>query len=374
MEKKICHVTSVHEFDDIRIFNKECRTLFQNGWNVFVLASAKDRAEFLKEGVHIVTIPARRTWRLLRMTRTVYEFYIEAIRLDCSIYHIHDPELLPMALLLHHKGKKIIYDVHEDVPRQIVNKKWLALPVRSIVAAIFERFENWAVRHFDYIVTATEHITKRFIDLNQNTITVCNYPLLEEFLDNLIITEQDTRTFVYIGAINEVRGIMQMIDATAEVNARLELAGEFETAQASENAKNRDGWKKVSFRGSLNRIQINQLLRGSVAGLVLLHPTPAYVHALPVKLFEYMAAGIPVIASDFPLLQGIVNVTGCGFCVNPLNVEDICSAMQWIIENPAKAKEMGLKGRIAVLEQFNWTSEGKKLTAIYEGLLMGNNI
>ena len=101
------------------------------------------------------------------------------------------------------------------------------------------------------------------------------------------------------------------------------------------------------------------------AGLVTLHPTPKYQTALPVKMFEYMIAEVPVIASNFPYWSDIVNDAGCGICVDPMKPEEIRGAVDYICRHPDIAREMGRNGREKVLEKYNWDREKEKLFALY---------
>jgi glycosyltransferase involved in cell wall biosynthesis len=110
-------------------------------------------------------------------------------------------------------------------------------------------------------------------------------------------------------------------------------------------------------------------MRRSLAGLVLLHPVINYLDALPIKMFEYMSAGLPVIASDFPLWREIIEKNECGLCCDPLKPEKIAEAVQWVLDHPQEARIMGENGRRAVIEKYNWESEGKKLVKLYEDLI-----
>ena len=101
----------------------------------------------------------------------------------------------------------------------------------------------------------------------------------------------------------------------------------------------------------------------------LLHPKPNYVESQPVKLYEYMTAGLPVIASDFPYWRRIVDEAGCGLLVDPKDPEAIADAIEWLWRNPEEAEEMGKRGREAVFARYNWRAEVPKLLGLYEEIL-----
>lgn len=162
--------------------------------------------------------------------------------------------------------------------------------------------------------------------------------------------------------------MVQAIGQLPDQSAKLQLAGKFNPMSALENVKHLDGWSRVNFHGWANRGQVANILAQARAGLVVLHPTANYREAYPVKMFEYMAMGIPVIASDFPLWRRIVEDAECGLVVNPLNPDEIANAMQWLLDNPSEAEAMGDRGRKAVEANYNWESESHKLIEFYRQL------
>lgn len=364
MPLKIAHLTSVHQPFDTRIFHKECKTLCQQGYEVVLIVPHYQDQEV--EGVRIKAVTKTQS-RLKRMLFTVMRVYRQALAEKADLYHFHDPELIPVGLLLRLRGKRVIYDVHEDVPRQILSKHWIKKPVRRAVSALFERFENFAAKRFNGVVAATPFIQERFLRVNRRTINVNNYPILEEFEDISSWTDKE-RAVSYVGGITVVRGIMEMVEAIGMTNAKLLLAGNFSPVILRELAVTKEGWRHVEELGHLNRSGVVETLQRSVAGLVVLHPIVNYLDSLPIKMFEYMSAGLPVIASDFPLWRGIMEQHQCGICVDPMNSREIADAIQWLLEHPERAREMGENGRLAVRSLYNWRPEGRKLTDLYEML------
>lgn len=364
---KICHITSVHSKNDTRVFIKECQSLSKAGHEVFyIVPNVEDNIE---NGVKIIGVDSSVTGQINRIRKTTKKVFTKAIEMDADVYHFHDPELMPIGLKLKAKGKKVIYDVHEDVPEQVLSKQWIPKPLRKSISVLVKRYEKYASKKFDAVVAATPTIANRFKSYNPNTITVHNYPLLDELVAPERNMDSSNPSALYIGGIYLLRGIKEMILAVEGLNrnkdCNLTLAGAFAPAHLEQEIREMDGWKFVDYRGFLNRDEVREVLSQAHMGLVLLHPEPRFVVSLPIKLFEYMSAGIPVIASNFPLWKEIVEENQCGLCVDPLNIDEIKEAMRWILDHPAEAKAMGENGRKAIEEKYNWESESEKLISLY---------
>ncbi|MGC4377264.1 glycosyltransferase family 4 protein [Fictibacillus sp. Mic-4] len=374
---KICHLTSVHPADDIRIFVKECCSLRKAGHDVTLVATNTESC--IRNGVKVAGARSNANNRLVRMIKASWAVYKEGLAQGADIYHFHDPELIGIGLLLKWKGKKVIYDVHEDVPEQVLSKQWIPKPLRKWVSSFVKTIERFASRRFDAVVAATPTIGERFQTYNPNTVIIHNFPILQELLKEKSVLEtngQDRRHFIYIGGITYLRGIKQMVEAMDVLNRRSEeklvLAGNFSPEPLKDEVKELPGWRFVDDKGWLDREAVVEQLAKARAGLVLLHPEPRYMVSYPIKLFEYMAAGIPSIASNFPLWREFVEGNQCGICVNPLHPEEIAKAMKWLIDHPEEARRMGENGRKAVIEKYNWEKESEELVRLYESLHLPN--
>ena len=169
--------------------------------------------------------------------------------------------------------------------------------------------------------------------------------------------------------MSEIRGITQMVDAIDQVEAELTLAGSFTPAAYEDTLKARSGWSKTSHAGWLSREDVAELLGKTRAGLVLFHPARNHTDAQPNKIFEYMAAGIPLIGSNFPLWKEIIEQEQVGLCVDPTDAHAVAKAMQKILDDPTEADAMGQRGRQAVETKFSWDAESQKLLDLYARLL-----
>ena len=366
--RRVVHLTSAHPRNDIRIFIKMCSSLAEYGHDVSLIV-ADGLGDEVINAVSIFDVGNKGRGRLSRMTKTVSCVFKKAKDLDADIYHLHDPELIPIGIKLKKLGKIVIFDAHEDLPKQILGKPYLSKPTRIFLSKILVWYERWACRKFDVIITATPYIRDRFLKINPNTLDINNFPLLDE-LSNTSEWAQKEDEVAYVGGIVKIRGVEEIVAALKFTQGvRLNLAGQFSEKAVEVKVKNHSAWSKVNELGFLNRHQVHEVLARSKAGLVTLHPVINYLDALPVKMFEYMAAGIPVIASNFPVWNAIVDGAQCGLCVDPLDPKEIGEAVQYLIDHPDEAEKMGKNGRLAVEEKYNWVIEEQKLLKIYKGLL-----
>lgn len=372
MSTSIAHVTSAHSRFDTRIFLKMCSTIVKNDdYNVsLVVADGKGNEE--REKIVIIDTGAKSGGRLSRMTKTVALIKKKCIELNADIYHLHDPELIPLGRRLKKNKKLIIFDAHEDIPKQILCKQYLPPFLRRILSLVFSVYEKRSLSRFDLIVTATQSIYKRYTKWHPHVLLVNNYPIvgeLESTRRNRF--EQRPKNVIYIGGISAIRGITEMIHAMelTTQESRLQLVGTFESKKLYADVKNLIGWGKVVEHGFLNRKEVKELLSSARCGLVLFHPVPNHLDSQPNKLFEYMSAGIPVICSDFPLWKQIVLENECGICVDPLIPNAIAKAIDWIVDHPKEAESMGRNGQLAILNRYNWDYESKELLGGYSKLL-----
>jgi len=366
---KIVHLTSVHPRYDTRIFIKMCNSLAKIDEYDVILVVADGKGDEITRGVKIYDVGEKASSRILRMTNTVKKVYKKAEELNGDIYHLHDPELIPIGLKLKKLGKKVIFDAHEDLSEQILTKPYLNKPTRLILAKIIKIYEKYACKNFDYIVVATPYIRDKFLKINKNCCDINNYPLLNE-LYSVILWENKKDEICYVGGITKIRGIKEIIKAMGLTkDVMLNLAGTFSEKDIELEVKSYKGWEKVNELGFIDRKGVADIMARSKAGILTYYPLPNHIEARPNKLFEYMSAGISVIASNFQLWKEIVEGNNCGICVDPLNPEEIANAIKYIFENPEEAKKMGQNGRKAVELKYNWENEAKKLIEVYNKII-----
>lgn len=367
MKAHICHITSVHPRYDIRIFVKECNALAVNDYQTSLIVSDNLNDE-IKDGVSIYGVKKTNS-RLFRAFNSSIAIYKKIKNIHPDYVHLHDPELLFLGLYLSIFSKcRVVYDVHEDLPKQIMNKHWINKLIRPLIAKVANFIELSVAKRIYGVVCATNQIAKRFEVVNKNTIVLYNYPKLSELLTDETNWELRSNYLCYIGSISKTRGILELVESLQVSKIRLKLAGKFSGDVNLEMIDKLDTNKLVDYLGILDREEIKVLLNQVKIGIVTLLPTPSYVESLPIKLFEYMLAGIPVIASNFPLWMEIINDAKCGVCVDPENSNAIANATHELLNNQNLAFEMGQNGRMAVIEKYNWEKEVSKFIAFYSNV------
>ena len=365
--KSICHISSVHSRYDSRIFRKECIGLSKNKFKVYLIV-ADGKQDELKERVSILNIKksSKSISRLKRIVLIPRLIEKKVLEINPELVHFHDPELIPLGLRLKLKGFVVVADFHEDIPLQILTKPYLNFFLRKIASFAFKTYQRYAIKKLSAIVSATPSIAQTLIKYNPKNIVVKNYPIIDKTIRN---NSSKNNWITYIGGISVIRGFYEIIEAAEASNTRLKIAGVFHEPKLHDVIKRDEYAFCVDFLGFLDKEQIDKLLSESIAGLVTLYPTSNFQDSLPIKLFEYMSAGLPVIASNFPLWKDIVEKNNCGLCVNPKDPKAIADAINYLVENPKEAQEMGNNGRQAVVKRYNWEIEEKKLINLYNSLL-----
>ncbi len=371
---KIAHLSSVHPADDIRILWKECVSLAQAGYDVAFVVPANRPAHRAgpDQDVAVLTVRARPS-RFGRILLSVVAVLATGLRRDADIYHFHDPELIPAGLLLRLLGKRVIYDAHEDLSQNLANRRWIPRPLRY-PATLAASAAEWLAGHaLSGVVAATPVIARRFPQAR--VALVQNFARPSEFAAPGASLDARPFAVAYVGAMVPTRCAAEMVEAMAKIekhpDARLVIAGGISPASLMEMLSASPGWRRVDYRGRQGRAGVRAVLAEARLGLALYHPVQAHIDCQPTKLFEYMAAGLPVIAADFPGFRAIVEANRCGLCVPPRDVTAIAAAIEWLFAHPKEAQQMGHRGREAALRSFSWTSEEKTLLLFYDRIAAG---
>lgn len=366
---KICHITSVHSRKDIRIIEKECVSLSNAGYDVYEVVNDNIQDELYK-GIQIVSTGYIAKNRLDRIVNSVKWILRKALEVDAEIYHLHDPELLQLVKPLKKAGKKVIFDSHEDTELQILDKNWIPNAFRKPLARIYGNYSLKIMRRLDGIITVTPALVKKYKKFNENVVMVTNYPLLKAESSFGETSAGNDKYVFFAGGISEQwchEVIAQAVNKVSEVKYLIAGKGNKDYIERIIQI----GKGNVHYEGVIPHDEVGKKYKNAIAGMAVLEATQVGDEGSlgNTKLFEIMQAAKPVICSDLRLWREIVNKNNCGICVDSKSVESIASAIRFIVENPGNARDMGVNGRRAVEEKYNWDCEFRKLLSFYRTLL-----
>ena len=360
---------------------KEARSLTEAGYAVTIVADG--------DGV----LPAREehdAYTLVRVPRTLRRFPVlrffahrrgvirEMIRTHPDILHAHDTNALePVAVVARRLHLPFIYDAHDMWLKQIRRdaQRWPG----------FLQYYGRVERR--YIPEAAEAITvsQPIVDELSRTYgrpfkLVPNYPvvdpqLIRRELRTLPGAERipaEAPVVLRLGNLTPGRGVEQLVEAMCEVShAHLVLLGRGSSGPGIGALAERLGLPdRVHLLAPVPEPEVVGYAASADVGVSPAIPASLNdAYSLPNKLFQYMAAGIPVVASDFPHLREIVSGSGAGVNVDATRADLLAAALRDVLADREAATEMGRRARQAVLERYNWTAASRELLAAYAAAL-----
>jgi hypothetical protein len=268
---KVAHLTSAHPRHDIRIFVKECATLAAAGHEVTLIV-ADGLGEEIRNGVRFHDVGPKTGGRFARMTGTTSRVYQAALALRPDIVHFHDPELIPAAVRLKQAGIKVIYDVHEDMPRQILAKHWIPGAIRPLVSGSFETVEDWAAKRFDAVVTSTR-TSATVLPSWAGGCWMCATSHSGRAGARYAVGQPQERGVLYRRHQPHSRYRTHRGRAAGYLHPA-ESGWYLERDRPARQAGSTAGWARVNDLGVLDRKGVAQVLAQSKIGLVTLFPTP----------------------------------------------------------------------------------------------------
>ncbi|RJQ52759.1 MAG: glycosyltransferase [Actinobacteria bacterium] len=363
---RVCIVTTVHPPTDGRIFHRQAVTLASQGHEVFLLHQ-KGEGEETRDGVSFIGSepPPNRAARAMGARELVKR----ALALGPDVVHAHDPELLqPSAKLCRRARVAFVYDVHEDYVGMIDHKEWIPGPLKPLAKVWVSRQERRYVRRADGVVVADRQLAEIFSKLNPNTVVAHNFPPAALFPRPEAGAREE---IVYEGSISPVRGAFIMVELVKRLRERyprlkLVMIG---TIHAKEEQIRRiaseAGEGAVEFEEPVPYERLHERLAGARLGLCLLKRNRKFLINVPTKIFDYMACGVPYLASDFPNIRGLVGDVG-GRLVDPKKIDEIEKIAAELLKEPETGVALGGRGRWAFEQKYNWDVESRGLIALYE--------
>lgn len=364
----ICQLSSGHSVGDERILHRMARTASQQGYRSAFVVPHDGKATC--DGVTLVACPKTEVngarWR--RWTAS-FDILLWALRSDGNLFQIHDPDMLPAGLILKLFGRRIIYDVHDDYEAsfkdRLRKRGWLGRWFPSL----WWWFERNTVRAFDGVVVADRHLAKKFA--RYNPVILGNYPRLD-FTPAAQADNEETFNLIYVGGVTRERGLEMALKALRLLpmqNLRLHIIGAGREPDLIEMLQ---ADSRVVMHGRIDWTELNRHYIRSHVGLALYQPLESFYYCPgenAVKVIEYMAAGIPVLCSDFPGLRAFVEDAGCGVVVQPDDPQAIAAKIRQLAEDDNMRGRMGATGRRLFESEYNWEKHEHKLADLYRRIL-----
>jgi len=367
-------MSCLHSYQDVRVAVKQAASLAK----IYdVELHAVGDFKFVKtNNVKLFGLPKYQ--KLYQRPINWSRLLVRALRAKASIYHFHDPELIPLGLILRILGRKVIYDVHEDYVDAILHKTWLPRWSRKLISNAFNFMEKKCAAFFNAVVLAELGYRNSFKKVRTRQEYILNYPLATVNNIERPLTNRKPINLIYAGTISDIRGAVEMVEAlhilhNEACNVHLYLVGPINQptlqVRLDELIKKYGLQDRITMTGFIPHAQVYDYYRQADIGLGLLYPVDNHLKSLVTKIFEYMAVSLPMVISDFPHWKQLLIKLQAGLTANPLDPEDIAAQIKYLINHPEIRASMGQAGRQAYEENFNWSTEEKKLLGLYEKLL-----
>ncbi|RDW99595.1 hypothetical protein UR08_11455 [Listeria kieliensis] len=364
--------SSVHVWSDTRIYFKEAKSLAKKGFQVEFYALDFDGEKESITNLEMHYLPVLKRKDRHHHMRVLFQAFVES---RARNFHFHDPELLFLAKKIKKKygsEVKTVYDMHEHLPAAILTKQWIPRFSRTFLSKFIAAIEKYYLKWVDAVIYAEISYKKNYAK-NQaiKTVDVLNYPIMPPEIKGI---PTQKFTLIYVGVLTEQRGLFNMLELAKTLREKgcldfkLKLIGPVFTDEdkvADFIVTN----KLEKHIEQLERMQYKDIWEHyyqSHIGLCLLHPTPNNLNSHSTKLFEYMAARIPIIASNFPDFTQILTEADCGYTVDPFDPEGLADLVIKLKEDKKRTVEMGENGFRAFKKLYNWQCESEKLVELYE--------
>lgn len=368
---KICQVTSLHKRYDIRIFKKYAVSNAKAGHESFLICADTFDDE-IKDGVSIHSVKKTFNNRLSRFLFLRKALLNLALKVDADIYQLHDPDLLFLAKRLKKRKKIVVFDSHEDYSTCIATKEWIPFVLRKPAQIIYNAIQRKTLSIIDGAIGVNDTITDKLKKHNEHTITINNYPLLfnepaHNNNDSLCfagVLSKDYKHDVIVDLLNKHGGAI-----------KYNLAGD-PRSPFFEDVMKKEGFRYVNFKNVISNEEVLQMYSESAVGLVISDYIANFNYKQGslgvIKIFEYMMAGLPFIATDFDLWKPIIedNEFGpTGICVDPNNVDEIEKAIMKLMKDRQLRLDYGKNGRKMAEKYYNWEILNTKMQRFYKELV-----
>ena len=367
---KVCHVISGYYRNDPRIFQRQCKSLVNGGFEVCILTNDGQPNEIM-EGIKVYATDKYWTNRIKVLLYAKSQFLKKAIEVNSDIYQLHSPELFSLGLILKKLGKIVIYDAHEDLPSHILEKEWIPLIFRKPISIFINFYMNRVLKSYNEIISPHHHVVEKLELINTNTTLITNFAKVGSLINyDLSHYLNRENSICYSGTVYLSSNQEFILEAISNINnLKYQIVG-FIGENYKEQLSERKGFEKLQFLGRIPWAELNDFYSKSLIGMVIMdyklnlgYKRGTYAVN---KIFEYMEVGLPIICTDYDLWKEIIDKYDCGICVEPNNAKQIEEAIQFLISNKEKAYQMGQNGRKAVLLEYNWSTQEKEYLRIFK--------
>lgn len=367
----VIHFTTVHSRDDTRVRFKEAESMaarYRDQVALFVMDGRgcdRDAGSSLR----IVDMGARPRGRIGRILRGNWRAFWAIRAAAPRIAQFHDPELIPAGLMLKLLGIKVIYDIHEDVPKQVLCKTYIrSALLRRVISEIMRALELYAVQRFDAAVVAVESIGRRF--LRQKVVLIRNFPRADLMVRNREAANPKKHFIVsYAGSLTEARGIPDLVVAMEHLpdQVHLQLFGSWYPAELEGACRALPGWSKCKFLGRVPHDEMVVRMQEAHLGVQLTHDIPNHTGGLATKVFEYLFLEVPVVMSDTAEKRTIYG--DLVHYAEPGNPQAIADVIGSVVADYESIRDQMQDVAFRVREQFSWEAEAERLAELYDQLL-----
>lgn len=373
---KVVIAAPVHRYDDVRVFRKEAVTLAGAGHEVILYARTPDGRPLERDGVRVQPVRYRhRLGRFAQLPLLGHTLHRER----ADVYHVHNPDTLPLAFALKLRGGRVVYDTHEDFRTELLLRQWLPGPVRRPAAAAVAWAEGLAGRFLDEVIVTQEQLLARI----PSAIVIGNPPLVDAARAEAAAAVRDERdrttddaplVLGYVGGLSADRGLPRMVDLVAALQAfgpaRLRLIGPSVNDDALARARQAPGWQFVDYAGELPQEAAFEQLTDADVGLILFDDVASHRYIDPNKIFEYLALALPFVATAFPDWVRRFGGAEVGVFSPPSEaVSDLAARVRAFTADRKALRAAGRRGVAFVAGHYSWQANGAPLLlALYERL------
>lgn len=376
MSRSIAIVTSIHPDFDSRIW-KHARSMAAAGWRVELVAPWVRRSEQIPGGIRthffgrVTSRPVRPVAIPVRIARKLLP-----IVGGCDIVHFHDIDILPWMSILS-LSKHVVYDVHEDYPEEMMVREWVPQALRRPFAKTLEVGQRIFARPIRNIVLTQPELDPEFKGNRFRKILIYNYAsidLMNGWTDDYLSRPP---TVAFIGSQHTNNGTDLLIDIAARVR-RVRPDVRFIASDRFPNTGIRSAaLARIAELGADNlelipNVRPHELMSVLNRSTIAISPNlrvKQQIRGAHNKIYEFMAASLPIVLSDLPRQVEVVGGSNCGLLARPEEPDSFVDAIVRLVDNPRFARELGENGQRAFRERYSWESQMPRLLDLYDRIL-----